>query len=72
MVRRLFSVIRFYALGMAIYVNEDQTTRDEVSPSEFASTMGIVLRCVVLAAVLTGGVWIAASYIIPYLLGQGR
>ena len=72
MVRRLFSFIRFYALGMAIYVNEDQTTRDEVSPSEFASTMGIVLRCVVLAAMLTGGVWIAASYIIPYLLGQGR
>ena len=34
--------------------------------------MGIILRCVVLAAVLTGGVWIAASYIIPYLLGQGR
>ena len=61
---------------MAIELNDDQTTRDEmspseVSPSEFASTMGIVLRCVVLAALLTGGVWLVASYIIPYLLGQG-
>jgi len=56
---------------MDLDLNDDQTTRDEVSPSEFASTMGIVLRCVVLAAVLTGGVWLAASYIIPYLLGQG-
>ena len=45
---------------------------DDVSPSEFASTMGIILRCVLLAAVLTGGVWIAASYIIPYVLGQPR
>ena len=34
--------------------------------------MVIILRCVVLAAVLTGGVWVAASYIIPYMLGQGR
>jgi len=57
---------------MALDVNDDQTARDEVSPSEFASTMGIVVRCVLLAAVLTGGVWIAASYIIPYLLGEGR
>ena len=57
---------------MATGMNDDPGLPDDVSPSEFASTLGIVLRCVVLAAVLTGGVWIAASYIIPYLLGQGR
>ena len=57
---------------MATGMNDDPSLPDDVSHSEFASTMGIVLRCVVLAAVLTGGVWIAASYIIPYLLGQGR
>jgi len=54
-------------------MNEDPGLRDDVSASsELASTMGIILRCVVFAAILTGGVWIAAGYIIPYLLGQGR
>ena len=58
---------------MAPGMNEDPGLRDDVSASsELASTMGIILRCVVLAAILTGGVWIAAGYIIPYLLGQGR
>ena len=57
---------------MAIAVNDDPSVRDDAPPSEFASTMGIILRCVVLAAILTGGVWVAASYIIPYMLGQGR
>lgn len=59
---------------MSTAMNDDPGLRegDEVARSEFASTMGIVLRCVVLAAILTGGVWIAASYIIPYVLGQGR
>jgi len=57
---------------MAIAVrNDNSTLRDDVPRSEFASTAGIILRCVVLAAILTGGVWIAASYIIPKLLGQG-
>lgn len=53
-------------------MNDDPGLPEGVSPSEFASTMRIILRCVVLAAILTGGVWIAASYIIPYVLGQGR
>ena len=58
---------------MATSMTEDPGLRDDVSASsEFASTVGIILRCVVLAAILTGGVWIAASYIIPYVLGQGR
>ena len=53
-------------------MNDDPGLRDDVAHSEFASTMGIILRCVVLATVLTGVVWIAASYIIPYVLAQGR
>ena len=56
---------------MATSVNEDPL-EDVSASSEFSSTMGIILRCVVLAAILTGGVWIAASYIIPYVVGQGR
>lgn len=57
---------------MAVAMNDDPSLREAVSRSEIASTIGIVLRCVVLAGILTSGVWIAASYIIPYLLGQGR
>jgi len=63
----------FRATFIATGVNDDPGLRDDVSASsEFSSTMGIILRCAVLATILTGGVWIAASYIIPYVVGQGR
>jgi hypothetical protein len=55
-----------------VAMNDDPGLREAASRSEIASTIGIILRCVVLAGILTSGVWIAASYIIPYLLGQGR